>query len=154
MAALPPLMASAFQERCVILFIHIEWPCLTVLTERRSHWKLAHERLPEKYKGHLDITPTIGPNYVLRAVEDRKRESEKNQWIIKTGSKQTLKLRDVFNKIAKWVEKFIEVGDIAVQYDPLHAALPWAALRFILKVSQISDYDRTLLILLRCPLTT
>ena len=83
----------------------------------------------------MDISSTIGPNDVLSAVEERKRESEKNQWTIKTGSKKTLKMRDVFNKIAKWVEKFIEVGDMAVQYDPVHAALPWAAIRFILKVS-------------------
>ena len=26
------------------------------------------------------------------------------------------------------------VGDMAVQYDPVHAALPWALIRFLLKV--------------------
>lgn len=33
------------------------------------------------------------------------------------------------------MEKFKGVGDVAVQYDPGHAALPWAAIRFLLQVS-------------------
>lgn len=28
----------------------------------------------------------------------------------------------------------MEVGDVAVSYDPGHAALPWALVRFLLKV--------------------
>lgn len=33
-----------------------------------------------------------------------------------------------------WVNKFKEVVDVAIQYDPVHAALPWAAVRFLLQV--------------------
>ena len=51
-------------------------------------------------------------------------------------------MRDVLNKIAKWVEKFIEVGDLATQYDPVRAALPWASLSFILKVSLHCERER------------
>lgn len=50
------------------------------------------------------------------------------------NNKSKVVLRDVFAKIAAWIEKFVEVGDIAVQYDPSHAALPWALVRFLLKV--------------------
>lgn len=32
------------------------------------------------------------------------------------------------------VNKFVSVGDVAVNFDPVHAALPWAAVRFILVV--------------------
>ena len=39
------------------------------------------------------------------------------------------------DKIAVWVGKFIQVGDAAVQYDPTHAALPWAAVRFLLQIT-------------------
>lgn len=39
--------------------------------------------------------------------------------------------------VAVWIQKFIEVGDIAIQYDPGHAALPWAAVRFVLMVCLI-----------------
>jgi hypothetical protein len=34
----------------------------------------------------------------------------------------------------KWVSKFKAVGDMAVQYDPAHAALPWAGVRVLLQV--------------------
>lgn len=44
-------------------------------------------------------------------------------------------LRDVVNRIIPWVNKFKEIGDIVVNFDPVHAALPWAAFRFVLMVS-------------------
>jgi hypothetical protein len=43
-------------------------------------------------------------------------------------------LQDVAMKIIQWVDKFKQIGDIVVQYDPGHAALPWAAFRFLLQV--------------------
>ena len=43
-------------------------------------------------------------------------------------------LRDVGMKILHWVATFKQIGDIIVQYDPVHAALPWAGFRFLLQV--------------------
>ena len=43
-------------------------------------------------------------------------------------------LRDVGMKILRWVDKFKQIGDIIVQFDPAHAALPWAGFRFLLQV--------------------
>lgn len=43
-------------------------------------------------------------------------------------------MRDVGMKILRWVNRFKEIGDIIVQYDPGHSALPWAGFRFLLKV--------------------
>lgn len=43
-------------------------------------------------------------------------------------------LRDHAERIVNWLHKFKEVGDIAVQYDPVHAALPWAGVRFLRQV--------------------
>lgn len=37
------------------------------------------------------------------------------------------------SKAIIWLNKFKEIGDIIVQYDPAHAALPWAAARFLLQ---------------------
>jgi len=36
----------------------------------------------------------------------------------------------------EWVKKFRDVGDVVVQYDPTHAALPWAGVRLLLQVSE------------------
>lgn len=41
---------------------------------------------------------------------------------------------DLFGKIVKLVDLFQQVGDPAVQYDPVHAALPWAGVRCLLQV--------------------
>ena len=43
-------------------------------------------------------------------------------------------MRDVGMKILRWLDRFKAIGDIIVQYDPGHAALPWAGFRFLLKV--------------------
>lgn len=50
------------------------------------------------------------------------------------GGKEVI-IRDVCAKIAGHVKKFIAVIDIAVQYDPVHAALPWAGVRFLLQLA-------------------
>lgn len=47
---------------------------------------------------------------------------------------ETVILRDLFGKIATWLNRFREIGDIVVQYDPYHAALPWAGVRFLIQV--------------------
>ncbi|KAH9242491.1 hypothetical protein K456DRAFT_1716209 [Colletotrichum gloeosporioides 23] len=46
-------------------------------------------------------------------------------------------------KIVGWVQRFKETGDAAVQYDPAHAALPWAAFRFLLQttVSEVQVFS-------------
>ena len=49
-------------------------------------------------------------------------------------------LRDVADKVLWWIQKFRDIGDILVQYDPVHSAIPWAGVRFILQVRNISNY--------------
>lgn len=48
---------------------------------------------------------------------------------------QEVTLRQVYEKIATCIDRFKQVGDVIVQYDPGHAALPWAAVRFVLQVT-------------------
>jgi hypothetical protein len=57
------------------------------------------------------------------------------RWKYVNGRGQTVIVRDLFEKISHYVRKFTDVVDVAVQYDPAHAALPWAAVRFFLQVS-------------------
>ena len=74
---------------------------------------------------------------ILKAVEEKKELCLQRRWKYRRANGEVVILRDVLGKIVKWVSKFQEVGDNAVQYDPVHAALPWAAVRFILRVSSI-----------------
>ncbi|KAI2636665.1 hypothetical protein GGS21DRAFT_39862 [Xylaria nigripes] len=48
-------------------------------------------------------------------------------------------LSDTASRTIVWLNKFKEIGDIIVQYDPVHAALPWAAARFILQAIVVSE---------------
>jgi hypothetical protein len=74
-------------------------------------------------------------------VEEAQKDCEKKRvgYTRKRGEK--IALRDVFGKIVKWINIFKAVGDQAVQYDPAHAALPWALVRFLLQVS-VADIEK------------
>jgi len=58
-------------------------------------------------------------------------------WKIQFGGEEIV-MRDVGMKILRWLDRFKQIGDIIVQYDPGHAALPWAGFRFLLKVKLCS----------------
>ena len=73
---------------------------------------------------------------VLDAVNEKKRIGLEKRWKYKKGKKEII-IRDQLEKVAEWLNKFKEVGDIAVQYDPAHAALPWAGVRFFLQVRRL-----------------
>jgi hypothetical protein len=66
-------------------------------------------------------------------VDEKKKACLKGRWTYKKGNKEII-IRDQLEKVVEWVNKFKEVGDTAIQYDPVHAALPWAGVRFFLQV--------------------
>ena len=47
---------------------------------------------------------------------------------------------DLFCKVIRWINLFKQVGDAAVQYDPVHASLPCAGVRFLLQVCDFQIY--------------
>ena len=51
-----------------------------------------------------------------------------------------MRLRDEADNVMLWLDRFKQVGDIAVNADPIHAGLPWAGIRLLLEVWQDSDY--------------
>lgn len=78
----------------------------------------------------LDVLSDLG-----QLVGSAKEDSINKRWRFhRPGSGQTVILRDLFSKIVVWIERFKDIGDIVVQYDPVHAALPWAGVRFLLEV--------------------
>ena len=74
---------------------------------------------------------------ILEAVEEKKELCLQKRWKYRRANGEIVIFRDVLGKMVRWVSKFQEAGDNAVQYDPVHAALPWAAVRFLLRVSSI-----------------
>jgi hypothetical protein len=77
----------------------------------------------------------------LKAAQDGHKLSLKKRWRIKRpGGGEDIILRDVLEEVITWIRRFREVGDAAMQYDPGHVALPWAAIRFLLQAA-ISETD-------------
>lgn len=101
--------------------------------ESSSLWLLAWEELREKDKDTLPRTLADSPKALLDDIDDQTNRSKGRRTTLPTG--EVFFIHDVLEKIARWVKMFVAVGDTAVQYDPGHAALPWAALRLVLQVS-------------------
>jgi hypothetical protein len=77
---------------------------------------------------------------LITLVQEKQKQCEKRCWKFPLGGHDLI-LRDYANKIMLYLDKFKEVGDVAVNFDPVHASLPWAAVRFIL-TAVIADRDQ------------
>lgn len=105
---------------------------------KRDLWKDAFDTLPEQDKSTLEFARAatqFDPKSLLDTVGSKRQECVSKQWNLYTRKDgEKAKVRDVFEKLSGWIDKFKDVGDVIVQYDPGHAALPWAAVRFCLQV--------------------
>ena len=104
---------------------------------KRQLWSEAAKPLRD---GALCMDPSLTGSHfsiedVHTAVQEKLHECIQKRGNYTRGDGQKVVLWDVLNKIVKWVKKFKEVGDMAIQYDPGHAALPWAAIRLLLQAS-------------------
>lgn len=75
-----------------------------------------------------------------------------SRWKYTRKSGETVIIRDVLEKFLRWLDMFKGIGDVAIQYDPTHATLPWAGIRLILQVSDslVSNSKEDLDIILDC----
>ena len=111
---------------------------LPILSHKgKDLWKLAATSLCEEDKqrinfGNAHRLSVLTDLYVL--TKESKEKCIAGKWKYTRKSGEAVILRDVFDKIVKWIDIFKQVGDAAVQYDPVHAALPWAGVRFVLQV--------------------
>ncbi len=59
-------------------------------------------------------------------------EVEKNRNNSNTAGPLKRKIKDAYNEIIMSVQKFVAVGDVILQVDPVYIGLPWADIRAIL----------------------
>ena len=117
-------------------------------SEDQSLWSRAirsGELSSQEHKTLADIGLKVGNQKTASSVDavrsimdgilDKKKEE---LWKIKFRDEEVV-LRDVGMKILRWLDTFKHIGDIIVQYDPGHAALPWAGFRFLLQVCLIHE---------------
>ena len=72
-------------------------------------------------------------NAAHQAARDRQAACRGTPFVWRLG-KHPVELRDIANRVVKWLDRFKSVLDVAVSADPIHAALPWAGVRVLLKV--------------------
>ncbi len=66
---------------------------------------------------------------------------EERRWKFTFRGRELI-LRDMAAKVLAWLDVFKQVGDVAVNHDPQHLALPWAGVRFLLAVSSSTSFPR------------
>lgn len=114
-------------------------PSVPTVSTRSSNdlWAHAATELSEDDRHNINFSHEkhqILEELLVLAKGSEKKCIEK-RWRYTRRSGETVILRDLFGKIVKWIDIFKQIGDNAVQYDPVHAALPWAAVRFLLQVN-------------------
>ena len=101
-------------------------------------WDKAFNTLPQETQKVLgfDRKSILQPPEVLHAVEQKKKDCEDKQWVLYTNEAgEKVKVRDTLEKVCNWLDIFKHLGDAAVQFDAGYAAIPWAAIRTLLQVS-------------------
>ena len=125
-----------------ITSLHLDDPRTDWISEaQKSLWDRAIEKLDSEDKqllnfGQADKLTVIQD--VWKAAEQRRKLCLDKRWKYRKET-ESIVLRDVMDKIIRWVDNFKQIGDIASQYDPVHAALPWAGVRFFLQVCSCSN---------------
>ncbi|KAG9764079.1 hypothetical protein KCU73_g1119, partial [Aureobasidium melanogenum] len=103
-----------------------------------DYWKLAYDSLEPHIRGFIDSSKTYKRDVVaaaLKVANDKHELCLRKRWKVKNFHGEAIVVRDVVEKVVKWITKFKEIGDIAVQYDPVHASLPWAGVRLLLQLA-------------------
>jgi hypothetical protein len=81
----------------------------------------------------------------LEVAKDAQSMCERKQWTV-TFRSRTFILRDISEKVVKWLDRFKSIGDIAANADPIHAGLPWAGVRMLLDVALAEHKQMSILI--------
>jgi hypothetical protein len=66
--------------------------------------------------------------------EKSKKECTEKRWNYARKSGAPVILRDVFDKIIRWIVVFKEINSGLFQYNSQHVTLPWAWITFVLQV--------------------
>ncbi|RPB06631.1 hypothetical protein P167DRAFT_580246 [Morchella conica CCBAS932] len=113
-------------------------PSLIPANTPEELWEKAFKKLSPQDRHSIHCSTSSSKidilSQIIQMTHQRREQYEENQWKIRYGEK-TVVIRDVADKVIRWMDKFKSIGNIAVSVDPVHAALPWAAFRFLLIVA-------------------
>ena len=101
-------------------------------------WQKALDRLDDDVKSNLDLSNPSRLDIVAavhKIGEEKKQICLAKRWKFKNSKGEEIIVRDLLEKVIIWLDAFKAVGDVAMQYDAGHAALPWAPIRFLLGIA-------------------
>ena len=97
--------------------------------EQPSSWSEAYNPLNDRRKDVLSkYLSASSPQALLDSVGPKIREFKANKAQLRLPGGKKIKVHNLFKKIVYWISKFIAVGDVSMQCDPVHAALSGAAI--------------------------
>ncbi|KAH9219818.1 hypothetical protein DL95DRAFT_291269 [Leptodontidium sp. 2 PMI_412] len=107
-------------------------------------WAKALPLLSDPHRAEIDkIKASMGQQqksfkdqieHMVVLTKEKQVECEKETYKF-TFLEREIVLKDVAERVVSWLVKFKDFGDIAVSFDPVHAALPWAGVRLLLQVA-------------------
>ncbi|KAF3762954.1 hypothetical protein M406DRAFT_333297 [Cryphonectria parasitica EP155] len=102
-------------------------------------WRQALNQLAEDDRKEFRFDGSnrgFDPAEIVQVVESEKAKCVKKQWVLYTNKAgKEVHVRDILEKTVGWIEKFKEVGDMAVEFDPCHTSVPWMAVKTLLQVA-------------------
>jgi hypothetical protein len=104
-----------------------------------DRWKHAWHQLDENSKLLLEVSSdSKDGNAILSDLvklgEAKRLLAEKRAWKLEFAGRR-IAVKDLTVKLVTWVRSFQGIGDTLVSIDPVHAALPWAAVKLVIQVS-------------------
>lgn len=92
------------------------------------------------FPNHQSSEASASPEWQLCREVLRMAESQKAKAEAEKGEEPALtqRLRRAYSGVITWTQKFVALGDVVSQVDPVHIGLPWAAIRAVLTVR---DYN-------------
>ncbi|KAH9235751.1 hypothetical protein K456DRAFT_1770986, partial [Colletotrichum gloeosporioides 23] len=114
-----------------------------------SLWAEAFNMLDDDLKTQINHTHNTKQDVLdklLATTEKARQGLTDKSWSYRRKNGEKVIVRDVLVKVTKWVNHFKGVVDVAVSYDPVHAALPWAGVRFLLDAAMgdLTTYNELL----------
>ncbi|RFU32262.1 hypothetical protein B7463_g4088, partial [Scytalidium lignicola] len=107
----------------------------------RDLWLEALQALSKEEQQTIQAIQSSNTSNLSVVVEDlidlakeRRQKWEEKSYSFRFQGKKII-TGDMMRKIVFWLNKFKDVGDIAVNFDPVHASLPWAGVRFLLRAT-------------------
>ncbi|KAI1479017.1 hypothetical protein F4774DRAFT_419115 [Daldinia eschscholtzii] len=77
---------------------------------------------------------------VLHESNEKRKQCLKQRWKIRKRNGDVIILRDVFEKMIRWVDNFKDISKIVMEFAPSYASIPWGIICILLKAS-INDTE-------------